>query len=61
MIIGKNSPMTSKERLVHKMIDPKTILKAKHTSFESSINKTLGLSHILNDDEYNFMKGKRYL
>jgi hypothetical protein len=50
--------LTPKEKLAQRIIDPKDPLKGKHASFESSINKTLGIVHILNDDEYNMMRTK---
>jgi hypothetical protein len=52
--------LTRKERLAQRVTDPKDPVKGKHAPFESSINKTLGLSHILNDDEYNMMRGRKY-
>ena len=57
-MIGENAPLTPKEKLVQKIVDPKDPLKGKHAPFEASINKTLGMVHILNDDEYNFMRTK---
>lgn len=50
--------LTPKEKLVQKIMDPNDPVKGVHASFESSINKTLGLVHILNDDEYNMMRTK---
>lgn len=52
--------LTRKERLAQRVVDPKGPLKGIHAPFESSINRTLGLSHILNDDEYNMMRGNKY-
>lgn len=53
-----SAPLTPKERLVQRIIDPKNPIKGKHAAFESSINRTLGVVHILNDDEYNMMRTK---
>ena len=50
--------LTPKEKLVQKIMDPNDPLKGVHAAFESSINKTLGIVHILNDDEYKFMSKK---
>lgn len=50
--------LTPKEKLAQHIMDPKDPIKGKHAPFESSINKTLGVVHILNDDEYNMMRTK---
>lgn len=54
--------LTPKERVLQKVTDVrnKKKVKGKHAPFEAGINKTLGSAHILNDDEYNMMKGARY-
>ena len=52
------APLTTKERLVQRIIDPASPIKAKHTQFEASVNGVLAKAHILNDDEYRFMSGK---
>ena len=55
---SQSAYLTRKERLAQRILDPKSAVKGKHAPFESSINKTLGVSHILNDDEYRFMMMK---
>ena len=57
---SSSAPLTPKERLVQKIVDPNDPIKGKHAPFESSINKTLGIVHILNDDEYNMLRGMKY-
>lgn len=54
--------LTPKERVLQKVTDVKNKkkVKGKHAAFEAGVNKTLGKVHILNDDEYNIMKGARY-
>jgi hypothetical protein len=55
-----NAPLTPKEKLVQKLTNPKSKVKGKQVAFEASVNRTLGMSHVLNDDEYNMMKGGKY-
>ena len=55
-----DAPLTPKEKLIQKLTDPKSKVKGKKVGFETSINRTLGMSHVLNDDEYNMMKGGGY-
>lgn len=55
-----SAPLTPKEKLVQKLTNPKSKVKGKQVAFESSVNRTIGMSHILNDDEYNMMKGGGY-
>ena len=55
-----NAPLTPKERIVQLLTNPKSRVKGKKTDVEASVNTILGMSHILNDDEYNMMKKGAY-
>ena len=49
------APLTSKEKLVQFVTDPKNTLSGMQVPYEASVNRTLAQSHILTDDEYKMM------
>ena len=55
-----NAYLTPKEAKRQAVKDPVGPLKGKHTNWEAVLNKMLGNSGILNDDEYNLYKKGGY-
>ena len=50
--------LTPLEKKRQRLVHVKTKLKGKHSPGESGVDNTFSMSHILTDDEYNFMRKK---